>query len=578
MLAVALVAVKLLVFSKDGRNDKEDGDSQRAPSSGNKIPDGWTRITIPEGPFEIAMPGKPLRTTELLTAGVDAGLTNFIYVYDSGEGNSFPIYGVSCTSVPNADQRAQAQALGADAHREFERDHGIASLANGKLIESKQVTHDGHIGLEYIAKGSEYMVRSRAFIVDDRSYNLVVAGEREHLKTPEAEAFLGSFKVKSGTKSSEPPSEPKSTPGTASPKLPAGWTKITIPEGPLEVMLPGKPKRNPRPKLDDGREDYQYILEVTPNSGYIISLSSVPNAQQSADLRRLGDAEFHLDTGRDNSLKSSPGMRLLSEKKIRYATYPGREELKETNLAQFRSRFFWIENRGFLLMVLGNEREVHSAEAQFFLDSFKLLAPKGSNGSTEEPEAEPKTVDPKPTPAPSPRTGEWVALFNSKDLTGWHVPEGGTGKWTVQEGMIVSSGPASYLFSERGDYQDFHLRAEVQINDRGNSGLFFRTQEGPGLPKGYEAQINATHHDPQKTGSLFNIAKVTSLLHRPGEWFTLEVIAEGEHIVILVNDKKVVDVNDSKYQKGHIALQQHGTETVVKFRRLEIKEMGEKTP
>jgi hypothetical protein len=186
------------------------------------LPEGWITVTIPEGPFEVAMPGKPVRTTELLTAGVDAGLTNFIYVYDSGEDNSFPMYGVSCTSVPNADQRAQAQALGADAHREFERDLGTASLANGKLIESKQVTHDGHIGLEYIAEGSEYMARSRAFIVDDRSYNLVVAGKREHLKTYEADAFLNSFKLLPRKGSSGSPVEPEGTAGSSSQKAPKG--------------------------------------------------------------------------------------------------------------------------------------------------------------------------------------------------------------------------------------------------------------------------------------------------------------------------------------------------------------------
>src|SRR5262249_10836327 len=99
VLAVVLVAVKLLVFSKDGKNDKEDGESQR-PSASKEIPNGWTKITIPEGPFEIAMPGQPVRTAELLTAGVDAGLTNFNHVRDSGDDDPFPIYAASCTSEP----------------------------------------------------------------------------------------------------------------------------------------------------------------------------------------------------------------------------------------------------------------------------------------------------------------------------------------------------------------------------------------------------------------------------------------------------------------------------------------------
>jgi serine/threonine protein kinase len=172
----------------------------------------------------------------------------------------------------------------------------------------------------------------------------------------------------------------------------------------------------------------------------------------------------------------------------------------------------------------------------------------------------------------------FVSLFNGKDLTGWQLPSGGTGKWKVQDGAIVSDGPMSYLFSQRGDYQDFHLRAEVQINDGGNSGLYFRIQKASGRPKGYEAQINATHQDPQKTGSLYGIEKIRDQLHKPDEWFTLDVIAEGEHIIIRVNDKKVVDVTNSKYRKGYIALQQFEEGTVVRFRRIEIQELNPQTP
>jgi hypothetical protein len=166
----------------------------------------------------------------------------------------------------------------------------------------------------------------------------------------------------------------------------------------------------------------------------------------------------------------------------------------------------------------------------------------------------------------------FVPLFNGKDLTGWGTHSGRTGQWKVQDSMIVSGGPASYLFS-RDAYQDFHLRAEVQVNDHGNSGIFFRALLGIGIPKGYEAQINATHPDAQKTGSLYNIVKVTEQLHKPGEWFTLEVIADGDHIIIKVNSKTVVDTHEKKYIKGYIALQQHNPATVVKFRKIEIKEL-----
>ena len=64
--------------------------------------------------------------------------------------------------------------------------------------------------------------------------------------------------------------------------------------------------------------------------------------------------------------------------------------------------------------------------------------------------------------------------------------------------------PASHLFSPRGDFKNFHYRAEIKINDKGNSGMYFRTKKESGFPHGYEAQINSTHRDPVKTGSLYN--------------------------------------------------------------------------
>jgi hypothetical protein len=207
----------------------------------------------------------------------------------------------------------------------------------------------------------------------------------------------------------------------------------------------------------------------------------------------------------------------------------------------------------------------------------------------------------------------WVQLFNGKDLTGWKIPpkpggaiakvtakerDGKTvayvgelkgGKavplWRVEDGVLIGGGPASHLFSERGDYENFHYRVEAMINDKGNSGQYFRTQFGPGFPKGYEAQINATHGDRVKTGSLYpaspDMRKVKEIQvldkapHKPDEWFTQEVIAKGPHIVILVNGKKTVDWKDPewRYKKGHFALQGHDPGSVVKFRKIEVKEL-----
>ena len=47
--------------------------------------------------------------------------------------------------------------------------------------------------------------------------------------------------------------------------------------------------------------------------------------------------------------------------------------------------------------------------------------------------------------------------------------------WEVKDGVIEGSGGQSMLYSPRGDYKNFKYRAEVKINDKGNSGMYVRT-------------------------------------------------------------------------------------------------------
>jgi hypothetical protein len=154
----------------------------------------------------------------------------------------------------------------------------------------------------------------------------------------------------------------------------------------------------------------------------------------------------------------------------------------------------------------------------------------------------------------------WIPLFNGKDLTGWKTHPSEPGDWSVVDGNLVGKGAArSHLFSEKGDYTDFHFKIVGKIADKGNSGQYFRTKFMGGYPTGYEAQINSTFPDPQKSGSLYNFAPIKEKLIEPDTWFTQEVIAKGNHIQIILNGKKVVDYVDKKntHSKGHFAIQQH---------------------
>lgn len=167
----------------------------------------------------------------------------------------------------------------------------------------------------------------------------------------------------------------------------------------------------------------------------------------------------------------------------------------------------------------------------------------------------------------------WTPLFNGRDLSGWSP--GRAGAWKIADGAITASGPLDFLYSERDDFGDFHLRAEVKINANGNSGIYFRANKPAVLVGDYEAQITNEAGQPQKTGSLYGLAIVKDILVPADTWFTYEVIANGSNIRLFVNGKQTAEYEEKRpgrRSKGHIALQHHDPQTQVHYRKIEIKE------
>jgi hypothetical protein len=203
----------------------------------------------------------------------------------------------------------------------------------------------------------------------------------------------------------------------------------------------------------------------------------------------------------------------------------------------------------------------------------------------------PTSVTPATTPLPKatstatatnrPTLG-FTSLFNGRDLTGWQASGGGTGNWVVENGAITCrGGPFNRLFTQRGDYVNFQLRAEVMISDGGNGGLHFRTPPGMG-PGGYEAQVNSTApNDPNRTGSIYipsgggMVFGVKQTLVPPNTWFVYQVNVVGNRMGIFVDGKPVADYTDAanKHPVGHIALEHHDAQSKIYFRKVEIKEL-----
>ncbi|MNC95713.1 hypothetical protein D3C83_128990 [compost metagenome] len=86
----------------------------------------------------------------------------------------------------------------------------------------------------------------------------------------------------------------------------------------------------------------------------------------------------------------------------------------------------------------------------------------------------------------------------------------------------------------------------------------------------YEANIFDQRKDPTYgTGALVHIAKVDPMPKAGGKWNTYDITVKGDHVVLVLNGVKTVDVRDSKLKAGHIGLQYAAG--AIKFRSVRIR-------
>ena len=168
----------------------------------------------------------------------------------------------------------------------------------------------------------------------------------------------------------------------------------------------------------------------------------------------------------------------------------------------------------------------------------------------------------------------FVSLFDGKSLDGWKIGANAE-SFTVQDGAIVmDSKTTAHLFYDgpvaNHDFKNFHFKADVMTFPFANSGIYFHTKyQESGFPLfGMECQVNNSHKDWIRTGSLYGLVNVTDVKDVPqpkppkkgkpakaaaevihldkmpvkdNEWYTQEIIVQGRHVVVKLAGQTVVD-------------------------------------
>lgn len=179
----------------------------------------------------------------------------------------------------------------------------------------------------------------------------------------------------------------------------------------------------------------------------------------------------------------------------------------------------------------------------------------------------------------------FVSLFDGVSMKGW---QGNTQGYEAKDGVLTclrGKGMGGNIFTEK-EYGNFILRFEFKLTPGANNGLALRCPlEGKPHGRGFESQIldNTAERyknlkESQYHGSLYKlIAAKRGHLSPVGEWNRQEVLMNGNHIRITLNDEVILEDKDiSRFRrpaKGHIGFLGHGSR--VEFREIRIKELEE---
>ena len=267
---------------------------------------------------------------------------------------------------------------------------------------------------------------------------------------------------------------------------------------------------------------------------------------------------------------------------------------------QVTSRAVWEGPKLVVTGTVTTGRGTTNIRQTYSLDGEKLMLETGAtnpDGSAGPPRtATYMKFVVTPLPAPPARTVEagYTSLFNGKDLTGWKAG-GPAESFTVANGAIVAKAVSgqpcncAHLFYD-GDvgthaFRNFDLKLDVVARYRANGGIYIMTEYQPqSFPaKGFEVQVNNSHTDRIRSGSLYHVVDLSYIPAKDDEWYPMEINVRGDTVTITLKGKEVVrwvqpadwpgsyDFAERRIQPGTIGFQAHDPFSVTGYANIRIR-------
>lgn len=172
----------------------------------------------------------------------------------------------------------------------------------------------------------------------------------------------------------------------------------------------------------------------------------------------------------------------------------------------------------------------------------------------------------------NPVWGEPKALFNGKNLDGWHPM--GENQWVVKDGILTSEKSGANLVSNE-KFNDFKLHIVFRYPEGSNSGVYLRGR--------YEVQIaDNIGSDPSNIlfGGIYGFLTPNEMVAKPaGEWQEYDITLIGRRVTIVANGKEIITkqnipgmtggaLDNNEAEAGSFLIQ--GDHGPVEFRSIEV--------
>ena len=133
----------------------------------------------------------------------------------------------------------------------------------------------------------------------------------------------------------------------------------------------------------------------------------------------------------------------------------------------------------------------------------------------------------------NPVWGDSKALFNGKDIDGWHAL--GENQWVVNDGILTSEKAGANLVSDE-KFNDFKLHLEFRYPEGSNSGVYLRGR--------YEVQIaDNIGLEPSSVlfGGIYGFLTPNEMVAKQaGEWQEYDITLIGRRVTIVANGKEII--------------------------------------